>query len=139
MAKRIPSLTGVIASFAVGVLIAPQQVAAIEDSKIIPGAKRIDHVSLGEVKGACDKAGGTFLETPEEYMCASDGGWVYCEKGGDKDCVGESGNDEGKNKNTKRISAQQRSYGAPAQGLMMGTEKKDTKMLQLQMKKQTTQ
>lgn len=139
MAKRIPVLTGFIASFAVGVLIASQQVAAIDDSKIIPGAKRIGHVSLGEVKGACDKAGGIFLETPGEYMCASDGAWVYCEKGGDKDCVGESGNDEGKDKNNKRVSAQQRSYGAPAQGLMMGTEKKDTRMLQLQMKKQTTQ
>lgn len=139
MAKRILTSAGVIASFALGVLIASQQVSAIEDSKIIPGATRIGHVSLGEVKGACDKAGGTFLETPDEYMCASDGGWVYCEKGGDKDCVGESGNDEGKDKNSKRISAQQRSYGAPAQGLILGTEKKDKKMLQLQTRKQTTQ
>lgn len=139
MAERIPTLAGVFASFAVGVLIASQQVAAIDNSDIIPGAKRIAHVSLGQVKGACDKAGGTFLETPEEYMCASDAGWVYCEKGGDKDCVGESGNEDGKDKNTKRISAQQRSYGTPAQSLMMGTEKKNTKMPQFQMKKQAIQ
>ncbi len=72
-------------------------------------------------------------------MCASDAGWVYCEKRGDKDCVGESGNDEGKDKNSKRISAQQRSYGTPAPVMMMGQEKKEKKMLKLQMQKQTTQ
>ena len=138
MAKRIPALASICASFAVGVLVLSQHVAAIEDSKIIPGAKRIGHVSLGEVKGACDKAGGTFLETPDEYMCASDAGWVYCEKGGDQDCVGESGNDEGKDKNSKRISAQQRSYGTPAPVMMMGQEKKEKKTLKLQMQKQTT-
>ncbi len=66
MAKKILALGSIRASFAVGVLVVSEQAAAIEDSKIIPGAKRIGHVSLGEVKGACDKAGGTFLETPGE-------------------------------------------------------------------------
>lgn len=62
---------------------------ALKDNQILPGAKRIGHVSSGDLKGACDRSGGDFIETSEEYGCASDGGWVYCEKSSG-DCVGQS-------------------------------------------------
>jgi hypothetical protein len=62
---------------------------ALEDNQILPGAKRINHISSGDLQGACDRSGGDFIETSEEYGCATDGGWVYCEKSSG-DCVGDS-------------------------------------------------
>lgn len=72
-------------------LAAPAQ--ALEDDRILPGAKRIGHVSSGDLKGACDRSGGDYIETSEEYGCATDSGWVYCEKS-TGDCVGQSGGKE---------------------------------------------
>lgn len=63
---------------------------ALEDSQILPGAKRIGHVSSGDLAGACERSGGDFIETSEEYGCATDDAWIYCEKSSG-DCVGQSG------------------------------------------------
>ena len=71
-------------------LVIAQPASALEDGQILPGAKRIAHVSLGKLKGRCSRSGGGFIETSEEYGCATDKGWVYCEKGSG-DCVGSRG------------------------------------------------
>lgn len=68
--------------------IAPAPAMALEDNQILPGAKRINHVSVGGLKGACSRSGGDFIETSEEYGCATDSSWVYCEKS-TGDCVGQ--------------------------------------------------
>lgn len=92
-------------------LAAGQPAAALEDSQILPGAQRIGHISAGGLKGRCDSAGGTYIETSEEYGCAGNGGWVYCEKSSG-DCVGGRTNDsqaaQGMNRQMNHLGKGQR-------------------------------
>ncbi len=77
---------------------------ALEDDQIAPGAKRIDHVSRDDLKGACDRSGGSWVETADEYSCATDNSWAYCEKSSG-DCVGGS-QQRGKLANQQALDAQ---------------------------------
>ncbi len=109
MQKKFSITVGMIA--AMGTLIItfslPSVANALGDNQIISGAKRISHVSAGKLKGACGRSGETYVETPDEYMCANDSSWVYCEKKSG-DCVGETDNKDGKKKNTRTANRQKR-------------------------------
>lgn len=113
MQKKFSMTVGMIA--AMGTLIItfslPRAASALGDNQIVAGAKRIGHVSAGNLEGACNRSGGTYIETPDEYMCATDSSWVYCEKESG-DCVGETDNKDGKKKNTQMVTRQKRQLKA---------------------------
>ena len=86
-------------------LLAPRITRALDDNQIIAGAKRIQSVSSSDLESACNKSGGTYVETGDDYVCATDSSWVYCEKKSG-DCVGETNNKDGKKKNSRFVNRQ---------------------------------
>ncbi len=99
-------------TLALNAVVGPAE--ALEDSQIITGAQRIGHVSLGDLESACGNSGGDFYETAEEYMCVAESGWIYCEKTGDQDCVGETTNSKGKVGNRSLAQIQKTRAALPA-------------------------
>ena len=100
-------------------LLLPRTAVALDDSQIIPGAKRIKNVSAGALKTACDNQGGTYVETGDEYLCSTDSSWVYCEKASG-DCVGETDNKDGKQKNTRIANRQKTQIRTKVRGEKSG-------------------
>ena len=106
-----PFLSAALVLLAASVLAQP--LAALEDNQILPGAKRIASVSRGDLKGRCSRSGGSYVETSEEYGCATDNGWVYCEKSSG-DCVGASGKTAQRRSRQPDVSGAGQRLRAPA-------------------------